>query len=220
MKKKFLLLANSAIKPGAYFTLLTVATLLLVVSCSRQSTPTASDAGGTGRGSAGLTLKSSGLTLHLPGVSVSPSEKKRLEQFMEAGIEYTLDSDRVTPATVIETARRYLGVPHCMGGTTSKCMDCSGLIFRVFVTHGIELPHSSEEQARYGRIITERKMLAQGDLLFFIRTYNTSRLITHSGIYVGDGRFIHTSSSKGVVITALDDPWWSGRYLFATRIFE
>ncbi len=194
--------------------------MLLATSCSREVRPAASEAGGTGRGSAGVTLKTPGLTLTLPGVLVSSSEKKRLEQFMEAGIEQPLDSERVTPATIIETARRYLGVPHCMGGTTSKCMDCSGLIFRVFVTHGIELPHSAEEQARYGKIVAEKEMLMPGDLVFFIRTYNTSRLITHSGIYVGDGRFIHTSSSKGVIITALDDPWWSERYLYATRIFD
>jgi murein DD-endopeptidase / murein LD-carboxypeptidase len=207
-------------KPGIYFTVLTVATLLLVTSCSRQASPAKTDDAGAGRGSAGVTLKTPGLTLILPELSINTSEKKRLEQFIVEGIEQPLDSERVTAATIIETARRYLGVPHCMGGTTSKCMDCSGLIFRVFAAHGIELPHSSEEQARYGMIIAERENLQKGDLLFFIRTYNTSRLITHSGIYVGDGRFIHTSSSKGVIITALDDPWWSGRYLYATRILE
>jgi len=206
--------------PGICFTILTAATMLLASSCSREVRPAASEPVGTGRGSAGVTLKTPDLTLTLPGVSVSSSEKKRLEQFMEAGIEQPLDSERVTPATIIETARRYLGVPHCMGGTTSKCIDCSGLIFRVFATHGIVLPHSSEEQARYGKIVAEKEMLMPGDLVFFIRTYNTSRLITHSGIYIGDGRFIHTSSSKGVIITALDDPWWSERYLYATRIFD
>jgi cell wall-associated NlpC family hydrolase len=107
-----------------------------------------------------------------------------------------------------------------MGGTTSKCMDCSGLIFRVFDSHGIILPHNSEEQARYGTVISDRGNLRPGDLLFFIRTYNTSRLITHSGIYTGNGSFIHTSSSKGVTVTSLDDPWWSERYLFATRILR
>lgn len=203
-----------------YFTILTVATLLLATACSRQSRPAASDASGTGRNSAGVTLKTPGLTLILPDLSISSSEKKRLEHFMEAGIEHPIVSDRVTPATIIETARRYMGVPHCMGGTTSKCMDCSGLIFRVFATHGIELPHGSEEQARYGKVIAERENLKKGDLVFFVRTYTTSRLITHSGIYVGDGKFIHTSSSRGVIITALDDPWWNERYLFGTRVLD
>jgi len=150
----------------------------------------------------------------------SQAGKKELKEFMDAGVEKPLATASTTPEVIISTARRYLGVPHCMGGTTSKCMDCSGLIFRVFATHGIELPHSSEEQARYGKIIADRENLQKGEIVYFIRTYNTSRFITHSGIYVGDGRFIHTSGSKGVIITALDDPWWSGRYLFSTRIFE
>ena len=151
---------------------------------------------------------------------MSSAEEKRLEKFMEAGIQQPVAAGAVTAAAIIETARGYIGVPHCMGGTTARCMDCSGLIFRVFVTHGITLPHSSEEQARYGRIIPEREMLIPGDLLFFVRTYNTSRLITHSAIFVGEGRFIHTSSSQGVITTPLDDPWWSQRYLFATRILK
>jgi len=139
---------------------------------------------------------------------------------MEAGIEKSLDTPALSPETVIETARTFLGVPHCMGGTTSKCMDCSGLVFRVFATHGIVLPHNSEEQARYGMVVADPGDLMPGDLLFFIRTYSTSRVITHSGIYMGNGNFIHTSSSRGVTVTSLDDPWWNERYLFATRILR
>ncbi len=151
---------------------------------------------------------------------MSSAEEKRLEKFMEAGIQQPVAAGVATAEAIIETARGYLGVPHCMGGTTARCMDCSGLVFRVFSTNGITLPHSSEEQARYGRIISEKEMLMPGDLLFFIRTYNTSRLITHTGIYIGEGTFIHTSSSRGVIITSMDDPYWSGRYIFGTRILE
>ena len=201
-------------------TLLTVATLLLAASCSRRAVPGDSDNDGAGRSSAGVVIKTPEITLRIPDVTMSSSEEKRLEKFMEAGIQQPVKAGSVTAASIIETARGYLGVPHCMGGTTERCMDCSGLIFRVFATQGITLPHSSEEQARYGRIITEREMLMPGDLLFFVRTYNTSRLITHSAIFAGEGRFIHTSSSRGVIITSIDDPYWSGRYIFGTRILE
>jgi len=148
------------------------------------------------------------------------AEKRELQAFMDGGTEKAIDTHGVTPDDIVITARKYLGVPHCMGGTSMKCIDCSGLLVAVFAGHGIKLPHSSEEQARYGRIITDMGKLQKGDLVFFIRSYRTSRFITHSGIYVGDGRFIHTSGSKGVIITAVDDPWWSERYLFSTRIFE
>jgi len=207
-------------KPAILLLILATATLLLASSCSRRTVPAGADDGGTGRSRSGVLITTPGITLRLPDVTMTSSEEKRLEQFMEAGIEQTVAAGTATPAAVIETARSYLGVPHCMGGTTAKCMDCSGLIYRVFATHGVTLPHSSEEQARYGRIIEDRDMLMPGDLLFFVRTYSTSRLITHTGLYIGDGKFIHTSSSRGVVITSADDPWWKERYIFATRLFE
>lgn len=171
-----------------------------------------------------LLILSSCSRLASPGASYenleSPAEKKRLNEFIDAGVERPLDTRSVTPDEIISTARKYLGVPHCMGGKSMKCIDCSGLLAVVFATHGIELPHSSEEQARYGKIIADRENLKKGDLVFFIRTYNTNRFITHSGIYLGDNKFIHTSTSLGVTLTSLDDPWWNERYLFATRVFH
>jgi len=148
------------------------------------------------------------------------SEKKELQAFMDGGTEKAIDTHGVTPDDIVITARKYLGVPHCMGGTSMKCIDCSGLLVAVFARHGIKLPHSSEEQARYGRIITDMGKLQKGDLVFFIRSYRTNRFITHSGIYVGENKFIHTSTSLGVTITSLDDPWWKEKYLFGTRIFH
>jgi len=148
------------------------------------------------------------------------AEKQKMDDFLSAGIEKAIDTHGTTPDEIIKTARQYLGVPHCMGGTTMKCMDCSGLLVTVFAGHDIQLPHSSEEQARYGKIITGTENLKKGDLVFFIRSYRTNNFITHSGIFLGDNKFIHTSSSDGVTITSLDDPWWNERYLFGTRILD
>ena len=150
----------------------------------------------------------------------TPAEKQKMDDFISAGIEKVIDTQDATPDEIINTARQYLGVPHCMGGTTMKCMDCSGLLVTVFAGHGIQLPHSSEEQARYGIIISNKEDLRKGDMVFFIRSYKTSHFITHSGIFLGDNKFIHTSSSEGVTITSLDDPWWSERFLFGTRVFK
>lgn len=184
--------------PGRTIAIMSLAACLLMISsCSRLANPGASYIN-----------------------TESPAERKQLDEFMEAGVEKPLDTRSVTPDKIISTARRYLGVPHCMGGKTMKCIDCSGLLAVVFASHGMQLPHSSEEQARYGKIISDRENLKKGDMVFFIKTYKTSRFITHSGIYVGDNKFIHTSTSLGVTITSLDDPWWTERYLFATRVFE
>jgi murein DD-endopeptidase / murein LD-carboxypeptidase len=152
--------------------------------------------------------------------SRSPAEYKMLLGFREKGFEKPLNTRNASPVGIIETSRRFLGVPHCMGGTTRRCIDCSGLLLTVFAMHGIDLPHNSEEQARYGRMIPEMNNLREGDLVFFTRSYNTPRFITHSGIYLGDNLFLHTSSSKGVTITSLFDPWWHGRFVFGTRIFD
>ena len=149
----------------------------------------------------------------------SQAEKKRLKDFMDSGTEKGINTNSTSADEIIKTAQQYLGVPHCMGGTTMKCMDCSGLLVAVFARHGIQLPHNSEEQARYGKIIIGMDGLMKGDLVFFIRSYETHRFITHSGVYIGNNKFIHTSTRNGVTITSLNDPWWNERFLFGTRVF-
>ncbi|WP_462317498.1 C40 family peptidase [Marinilabilia sp.] len=160
----------------------------------------------------------------LAGVSYSKLEnnasKGKLNRFLEGGYGKNLNMGHVSGQDLIATAKKYMGVPHQMGGSSSRGMDCSGLLMRVFAIHGISLPHNSEEQARYGDIIESKRQLKKGDLVFFVNTYRTKRFITHSGIYVGDNRFIHTSSSKGVTITSLDNVWWRDKFIFGTRIFN
>jgi len=150
----------------------------------------------------------------------SKAENKKLKDFMAAGAEKVINTSNTSPDEIIKTAKQYLGVPHCMGGTTMKCLDCSGLLVAVFGKHGIKLPHNSEEQARYGKIITRRDELKKGDLVFFIRSYKTHYFITHAGIYIGNNQFIHTSSTVGVTITSLSDPWWTEKFIFGTRLFN
>jgi lipoprotein Spr len=181
---------------GNFLVLLVLVCLLLNTFCSRQ------------------------LYTEQPLKNIRHTEKKKLKDFMNAGSEKGINTHGTNADEIINTAHKYLGVPHCMGGTTMKCMDCSGLLVTVFARYGIHLPHNAEEQARYGKIIAGMDGLIKGDLVFFIRTYETHRFITHSGIYVGNNKFIHTSSSNGVTITSLDDPWWKEKFIFATRVLE
>jgi len=150
----------------------------------------------------------------------SKADWKRLNDFLSTGIEKVMKTQTVSADEIIETAEKYLGVPHCMGGTTTKCMDCSGLLVTVFARLGINLPHNSEEQARYGKIINRLDELKKGDLVFFIRTYETRHFITHSGIYAGNNKFIHVSSKNGVIFTSINDPWWNQKFIFGTRILK
>jgi cell wall-associated NlpC family hydrolase len=157
---------------------------------------------------------------HLPASSARPvAVDAEMEAFMRGGTGQNLKTGRIKPDQVIRTAEKFLGTPHCMGGASSKCMDCSGLTYVSFGAHRITLPRRSQDQARYGSIIFDRNALRRGDLVFFTKSYNTSDYITHVGIYVGRGQFIHASTSSGVIITPLSNPWWSQRFVFGTRVF-
>jgi murein DD-endopeptidase / murein LD-carboxypeptidase len=182
---------------GKSIVLLVAVCQLLITSCSRQLIPEQS----------------------FQNIE-SNADKKKLHNFMIAGIEKGINTHNTSADEIIETAQKYLGVRHCMGGTTMKCMDCSGLLVTVFAAHGVYLPHNSEEQARYGIIIAGMDELKKGDLVFFIRSYKTHFFITHSGIYIGYNKFIHTSTKNGVTITSLSDPWWKEKFIFGTRVFE
>ena len=148
------------------------------------------------------------------------AEEKRLDRFISGGVEKSINNSNLSADAIINTAKQYLGVPHCMGGTTSKCMDCSGLLVTGLRKYGVSLRHNSEEQARYGKIIPGVKDLRKGDLVFFIRSYKTDNFITHSGICIGNNEFIHTSTSRGVTITSLNDLWWREKFIFGTRILK
>ncbi len=182
---------------GKFLILLVAVSQLLITYCSKQAFPDSSFPGMEGK-----------------------AEKKDLKEFLDGGIEKTINVRNASPDEIISTARLYLGVPHCMGGTTMKCLDCSGLLVVVFGKYGIKLPHNSEEQSRYGKIIKDMNDLKKGDLVFFIRSYKTDNFITHSGICIGDKKFIHTSSTVGVTITSLSDPYWNEKYIFGTRVFD
>jgi NlpC/P60 family len=125
---------------------------------------------------------------------------------------------------VVATARQVMGTPYRWGGRgqNGEGFDCSGLIQYSFGQHGIALPRTSAEQAKEG-VALERRLesLAPGDILTFSNTRDRKR-ITHVGLYVGDGEFIH-SATKGVQISRLsaDDPygrWWWNRWVGARRV--
>lgn len=142
-----------------------------------------------------------------------------MQAFVKGGVERDLKTGRKKPRQIIRTAEKYLGTPHCMGGTSKKCLDCSGLTYLSFAKNKIEIPRNSQEQARYGYLIFDRKELKSGDLVFFTESYKTTDFVTHVGIYLGNGTFIHTSTSAGVTKTPLNNPWWSERFVFGTRVF-
>lgn len=120
----------------------------------------------------------------------------------------------VSAQAIIATAKQYIGVPYVWGGSTPSGFDCSGYVKYVFGKHGISLPRTSAQQYTVGTWVAKSN-LRPGDLVF----YNTSGSgVSHLGIYIGSGQFIHASTSKGVMISEMSNSYWSARYYGARRV--
>ena len=132
---------------------------------------------------------------------------------------YTAPVKPTGPATgssICETARSGIGVRYKAGGTTPATgFDCSGFVCWTFAQHGIDLPRTSKEQAKLGTKIS-KDQLRPGDLVIF---RIASRTGTHSGIYSGNGNFIHSpSSGKTVCEESMNAAYWKSRFLTARRL--
>ncbi|WP_299236490.1 NlpC/P60 family protein [uncultured Halomonas sp.] len=108
---------------------------------------------------------------------------------------------------------RWEGTPYRLGGTSQHGVDCSALVQNVFAeTFRLTLPRTTGEQVHEGRPVS-RDELAPGDLVFF----RPPGIYRHVGIYIGDGRFLHASSSRGVMISKLNNSYWRRYYWQARR---
>lgn len=148
----------------------------------------------------------------------NPKLKEKIRIFRKGGYQQTISYQKHDIEAIIKSAESYLGTPHQMGGLTKSGIDCSGLVMMAHKENGISLPHDGNEQARYGKILLSDDELRRGDLVFFHSTYNTDKLVTHSGIYLGDNQFIHVSSKKGASVASVKSTYWSEHFLFGTRL--
>lgn len=102
----------------------------------------------------------------------------------------------------------WLGTPYRYGGNTKRGADCSGFVCQVYDrVYGKKLERSSDQQAKKNVKKVSKKKLRTGDLVFF-NTLKNSKKIDHVGIYLKDGRFIHASTSKGVIVSDLDQKYY------------
>jgi len=121
---------------------------------------------------------------------------------------------------IVANALKYEGVSYKYGGTNKKGMDCSGVIYVAFGEENFQLPRVSREMAKQGKKIS-LKRVAKGDLLFF-KTRKSYKNINHVGLVVsnvnGQIRFIHSTTSKGVIVSSLSQKYWSKAFVKATRV--
>ncbi len=125
-------------------------------------------------------------------------------------------SPKVSAEKIIATAKSYRGVRYSYGSASRGGTDCSGFILQVYRAAGVKLPHSSSEQAGYGKPVS-RGNLKPGDLLFFHTVRGTR--ISHVAIYLGKNQFIHASSGGGrVQVNSLNQDYYHNRFVCARRL--
>ncbi len=117
---------------------------------------------------------------------------------------------------LIADAKGWIGTPYRYGAMSRGATDCSGYVGQIYRRHGIKLPRTSLEQSHVGQGVSKGD-LKEGDLVFF-RTRGSGR-VSHVGMYVGGGRFIHASSGGGQVqVSSLSDSYYSKRFAGARRV--
>lgn len=125
-----------------------------------------------------------------------------------------LTSSASSNSDIVATAKQYLGTGYVYGGASPSGFDCSGYTMYVYSQHGYSLPHSatSQWQSGIGTRVYSISALQVGDLVFFNDpSRNAGKACSHAGIYIGDGQFIHSSSSRsgGVIVSSLTSGYYN-----------
>ena len=163
--------------------------------------------------------------------TASPEEIERIERFLtDKGLLVQLDDVRHSvadkahvvadrTADLIGNAMGFIGVPYRRGGTSASTgFDCSGFVRAVYEkTVGMVLPRKAAQQAASTQVI-DKKELQPGDLVFF----NTMRrAFSHVGVYLGDGKFIHSPrTGSSVRVDSMHSDYWVNRFNGARRVIE
>ena len=148
---------------------------------------------------------------------------------------------------IIDTAKKYLGVPYLYGGVTPKGFDCSGYVQYIFAQNKIKLPRAADDQYKAGQVVCDKvfdyQKLQPGDLLFFATATSAkpdpkskaatkpatnanikppvnsiANSISHVGIYLGDKKFIDAETKKGIAISGTEDGYWKPKFVGARRV--
>ena len=116
-------------------------------------------------------------------------------------------------------AAEWIGVPHRMGGNTKKGVDCSGFVSIIQKrVYGRKLKRSSADMLKYNCRKIRRGNLEEGDLVFFRTGKGRKKIPNHVGIYLKNGSFVHTSTSRGVMVSSLSEPYYLRSWITGGRI--
>jgi cell wall-associated NlpC family hydrolase len=126
-----------------------------------------------------------------------------------------IESEPTPGAEVADLAEQYVGSPYRWGGASPSGFDCTGFVMWVYSQFGVAMPHNEAGELASGeRVGTDD--LQPGDVLVFANTYR--RGLSHAGIYVGNGQFVHAADERhGVMVSSLSDGYWASRLAGASR---
>ncbi|WP_455962548.1 C40 family peptidase [Bacteroides bouchesdurhonensis] len=111
----------------------------------------------------------------------------------------------------------WIGVPYRGGGDSKRGTDCSGLTYQVYrKVYRIQLPRNTEDLKKKSNKVSKRN-LREGDLVFFT-SRNSGKKVAHVGIYLKNGKFIHASTSKGVIVSNLNEDYYTKHWISGGRI--
>jgi len=125
-----------------------------------------------------------------------------------------VDPDHPVRFALLQQYAHWEGTPYRYGGNSRRGVDCSGFIQQVYRGFADRhLPRTTRQQAELGRAVSWSE-LEPGDLVFF----KTGFKQRHAGIYLGNGEFMHASTSRGVILSRLDNPYWADAWWMARRL--
>lgn len=157
-----------------------------------------------------LSFFSCGTRKRLPSDTLSRNELSQL-----FGFKVTNDDN----IALYSEAAKWLGVPHRYGGSNRRGVDCSGFVTIIYEkVYRQKLSRSSSDMLKDDCRKISRKKLREGDLVFFRTEPGRKKSPDHAGIYLKNGKFIHTSTSRGVMINSLNEPYYLRTWLTGGRV--
>ena len=142
--------------------------------------------------------------------------KKKKKEAKKRGSTYRLT--KLDQDALINYAKYFKGGKYIWGGTTPKGFDCSGYVQYLYKKQNINLPRTAWSQSKKGMSVAKNS-LVKGDLLFFLTDKKRGIPVTHVGIYIGNGKFIHAASKKkGIIISPVHTGYYKNKFVSAKRI--
>lgn len=145
-------------------------------------------------------------------IAIAQAEAKKIGETYKIS---ALDKQKL-----LEDAKYFKGGKYVWGGTTPEGFDCSGYVQYLYKKHNINLPRTAWAQSKKGTTV-EIDDLQKGDLLFFLTDKKRGIPVTHVGIYIGEGKFIHAASKKkGIIISSLTHGSYARTFVSAKRVVD